>query len=315
MIPAELSRRADELAARREAYVTATVVRIEHPTSARPGNVALIHEDGTIEGFVGGVCAEHSVRVHSLKVIESGEPVLLRILPDGPPATGDLELDAGRQIDSQEGAVTVQNPCLSGGSIEVFLEPFLPAPRVVVAGDSPIAAALSRLAPELGLEVVTTTGPDAAGQLPQPGDLGAVVAAHGRAETEILKAALDAGVEYVGLVASQVRGAAILDELRQDGVPDERLQAIDTPAGFDIGASNPGEIAVSILAQIIAVRRQGGERRAARPARVAPRTAVDPICGMTVVVGDDTPSSRRDGEMVYFCCEGCRRSFDAQTVA
>lgn len=317
MIPGELSERAGELAARREPYVTATVVRVEHPTSAQPGNVALIHEDGTIEGFVGGLCAEQSVRVQSLRAIESGEPILLRILPEGPPATGASELDVGQQIDSEEGAVTVQNPCLSGGSIEVFLEPFLPPPRVLVVGDSPIAEALARLGPELGLELIASTEPGSGGKLPQPGDLAVVVAAHGRAETGILRAALDAEIPYVGLVASRIRGEAILQELREQGVEAERLEEIDTPAGLDIGARNPGEIAVSILARIVEIRRRGEWRPEAHPhaGQTPPLTAVDPICGMTVLVGEETPSSRRDGETVYFCCEGCQRSFEAQSTA
>src|SRR5208282_4136960 len=121
VISRELARRAQEIAQRGEALVTATVVRVQHPTSVEPGDVALVREDGTIEGFVGGVCAQHSVRLYSLKVIDSGEPLLLRILPEG-----DVEL----QVESDDGAVTVQNPCLSGGAIEIFLEPQLPAPRV-----------------------------------------------------------------------------------------------------------------------------------------------------------------------------------------
>jgi len=146
MMTGAVSRRAQELAAQGTAFVSATVVRAQRPTSVEAGNVALVLGDGTIDGFVGGVCAEHSVRLYSLKVLESGEALLLRILPDGP---GDDE-GAGREVASEEGAVTVQNPCLSGGAIEIFLEPVLPAPRVLVSGETPIAAVLRRLGPELG---------------------------------------------------------------------------------------------------------------------------------------------------------------------
>jgi xanthine dehydrogenase accessory factor len=138
-----LTRRAQELAAKDTPFVVATVVRVQRPASVEPGNVGLVHADGTIEGFIGGVCAQHSVRLHSLEAIESGIPLLLRILPDGP-----------EEIVREEGAVTVTNPCLSGGAIEVFLDPVLPAPRVLVAGDSPIVAALRRLGPEVGLRMV-----------------------------------------------------------------------------------------------------------------------------------------------------------------
>ena len=223
MITGTLSVRARELTEQGAAFVTATVVRVEHPTSVVPGNVALVHEDGSIEGFVGGVCAQNSVRLYSLKAIERGEPLLLRILPDGPsPAAAAVksgaDADPGQEIAHDEGSVTVQNPCLSGGAIEVFLEPFLPPPRMIVAGDTPIAAALLRLGPELGLEAVPGRGDDSGSLRPSEEDLALVVAAHGRDERAILRAGLEARVPYVGLVASRKRGAAVLDALRSEGV-------------------------------------------------------------------------------------------------
>jgi xanthine dehydrogenase accessory factor len=156
---------------------------------------------------------------------------------------------------------------------------------------------------------------------PSPGDLALVVAAHGRDELHTLRRGLEVGVPYVGLVASHKRGAGVLDELRADGVPDEQLALIDVPAGLDIGARTPAEIALSILAQIVAVRR--GERAAAPdhasvaaaasvPSSAAPPLAVDPICGMTVAAVAGTPSVQYDGETVYFCCEGCAAKFQAQ---
>jgi len=319
MIAGPLTRRAQELTEQGAVFVTATVVRVEHPTSAKPGNVALVHEDGSIEGFVGGVCAQNSVRLYSLKAIERGEPLLLRILPDGPGGASEDEatVDAGQEIAHDEGSVTVQNPCLSGGAIEVFLEPFLPAPRVIVAGDTPIAAALRRLAPELGLEAVGAVGRDSGAPAPSGEDLALVVAAHGRDELAILRAGLEAGVRYVGLVASRKRGAAVLDVLRDEGVADELLERIETPAGLDIGALSPSEIALSILARVIEERRRGHApaRAAASPLpETTPITAIDPICGMTVVTCADTPSVERDGETYYFCCEGCKSAFEREHV-
>jgi xanthine dehydrogenase accessory factor len=311
MISDKLSQRMHELTERGESFVTATVVRVQHPTSVEAGSVALVRGDGTIEGFVGGVCAEHSVRLYSLKAIDSGEAVLLRIMPDPEqpadslPSEEDLAA-AAQEIASEDGAVTVRNPCLSGGALEIFLEPALPPPRVTVAGESLIGSAIRSLAPELGLEV--TVG------APSADDLAVVVAAHGRDELGALRAALEADVPYVGLVASPKRGAAVLEELRADGVPDELLDRIDTPAGVDIGARTPAEIALSILARVVEVRRSlGAPVRRGSDAR--PTTAVDPICGMTVVVGADTPRSERDGETVYFCCEGCKRAFEQQRAA
>jgi xanthine dehydrogenase accessory factor len=307
MITGPLSVRARELTESGSAFVTATVVRVEHPTSSKPGNVALVHEDGSIEGFVGGVCAQNSVRLYSLKAIERGEPLLLRILPDGPGGPGGE--DVGTEISHDSGSVTVQNPCLSGGAIEVFLEPFLPAPRMIVAGDTPIAAALLGLGPELGLDAVSSRGDDSGSLTPTAEDLALVVAAHGRDERAILAAALHVGVRYVGLVASRKRGAAVLDALREDGVPDELLERIDTPAGLDIGARSPSEIALSILASIIQVRRQSSTAPRSWAA-APPTTAVDPICGMTVVVTPDAITADNAGEAHYFCGEGCKQAFE-----
>src|SRR5664279_4589846 len=249
MMSATVARRAQELAAQGAAFVTATVVRAQRPTSVKAGDVALVLGDGTIEGFVGGVCAQQSVRVYALKAIETEEAVLLRIVPDGP--IGE-DPGTGKEVPVEEGAVTAQNPCLSGGAIEIFLEPVLPAPRVLVVGDTPIAAAVSSLGAELGLDVVSVEG---GAPEPSAGDLALVVAGHGGEELHTLRRGLDTGVPYVGLVASHKRGAGVLAELRADGVPEEQLELIDVPAGLDIGARAPAEIALSILAQIVAVRR------------------------------------------------------------
>ncbi len=316
MTPA-VSRRAQELAAAGVAFVTATVVRAQRPTSAQAGNAALVLGDGTVEGFVGGVCAEHSVRAFALRAIETNQAVLLRILPEGGKPEAPNESDAHARA-GEEGTVTVQNPCLSGGALEIFLEPVLPAPRVQVVGETPIAAAVRRLGPELGLDVVAVDG-----TILEPGDrdLALVVASHGRDELHTLRRALEAGVPYVGLVASRRRSQGVIAELRGDGVSADLLELVEVPAGIDIGARTPAEIALSILARIVAVRR--GQPAAAREpvglpagprvtAAPPPTLAVDPICGMTVAALSDTPSLQRDGETVYFCCEGCKAKFEAQ---
>jgi xanthine dehydrogenase accessory factor len=315
MITGALSRRAQELSAQGTPYVSATVVRAQRPTSVKAGDVALVLGDGTIEGFVGGVCAQQSVRVYALKAIETEEAVLLRIVPDGP--IGE-DPGTGHEIPVEEGAVTAQNTCLSGGAIEIFLEPVLPVPRVLVVGDTPIAAALVALGAELGLDVVAVEG---GAPEPSPDDLATVVAAHGRDELHTLRRALEAGVPYVGLVASRKRGAGVLDDLRADGVSEEELARIDVPAGIDIGARTPAEIALSIFATVVAVRRGEGSpapvpaRRRTQPRApksTPPPLAVDPICGMTVAAVPGTPSVEVDGETVYFCCEGCKSKFQAQ---
>lgn len=324
MMSAAVSRRAQELAGLRVPFVTATVVRAQAPTSALAGNVALVLGDGTVEGFVGGVCAEQSVRAYALQAIGAEEAVLLRILPEA--AQG--EAGGADGLGSEAGAVTVQNPCLSGGAIEVFLEPVLPGPRVMVVGETPIAGAILALGAALGLDVATV---DVTTFDPGGGDLALVVASHGRDELATLQRALDAGVPYVGLVASRKRGASVIAELRADGVPADLVALIDVPAGIDIGARTPAEIALSILASIIAVRREQGQPLP-RPARgerpgfrappaaadsaaadsATPTLAVDPVCGMTVAALPVTLSVEHDGETVYFCGEGCQAKFEAQ---
>jgi xanthine dehydrogenase accessory factor len=311
------SRRLEELKAAHVPFVTATVVRVQHPTSAEAGSVAIVLADGSVEGFVGGVCAEHSVRAYSMVALANDEPVLLRILPD--PVEGEVPPE-GAEISSEDGVVTVKNPCLSGGAIEVFLEPAPPAPRVLVVGETPVAMAVHRIGAELDLEMVAYDAEDVA---PASGDLALVVAAHGRDELHALRLGLEAGVPYVGLVASERRGAGVIEELSADGVPAEQLERIDVPAGIPIGSHSAGEIALSILAGVVAVRRgqsgataEAGPPAAARAARAPAASsaalAVDPICGMTVAAVATTPSLEHEGETVYFCCEGCRTKFEAR---
>ena len=297
MTRAALEARMQALAAARSPFVVATVVRRQRPASVRAGDVALVLGDGTIEGFVGGTCAESSVRLHALRALETGEPLLLRIVPEGPG-------EGGPEI---EGAVTVSNPCLSGGALELFLEPRLPAPRVVVIGDTPVAEALADLRERVGVAVD-------AGE-PATDDLALVVASHGRDEERALERALREGVPYVGLVASRRRGAAVLEAL---DVADALRARVRTPAGLDIGAYTAEEIALSILAEVIAVRRHRVAPPAPTPAVAAPAgpppTAVDPVCGMEVAITDATPRAEHSGATVYFCCEGCRATFAADPL-
>jgi xanthine dehydrogenase accessory factor len=222
--------RADALRSGRTPFVLATVVRAERPTSAKPGDRALVLPDGTMEGFVGGECAESTVRSHGLRLLASGESTLLRITPTEPSET------------VTEGLVTVGNPCLSGGTLEIFLEAMFPPKLVHVHGDGPIARALADVGRASGHDV------RAAGDFPD--DLVAlVVASHGHGEEPLLEKALRAGVPYVGLVASRRRGAAVLASL---DVTDEQRARVHTPAGLDIGARTPPEIALSIYAELVA---------------------------------------------------------------
>jgi xanthine dehydrogenase accessory factor len=232
-----LARRTAALEEARVAYVKATVVRAGRPASVRAGATALVLGDGTIEGFVGGHCAEPSVRLHALHALETGDALLLRIEPgDGAETTA-------------EGAVTEHNPCLSGGALEIFLEPHLPAPRMIVVGETPIAHALA----ELGRAVGYAVAAQADGTIdPHSDDAAVIVASHGRDEDHALAIALEAGIPYVALVASRRRGEAVVADL---DVSDADRERVHTPAGLDIGARTPPEIALSILAEIVADRR------------------------------------------------------------
>ena len=258
MITAALAARADALREAGVAFAYATVVRAQHPTSVNAGDTAIVLCDGTIEGFVGGVCAEGSVRLHGLRVLETGEPLLLKLLPDAP---DDEDATPARV---QEGAVVSHNPCLSGGALEIFLEPCLPAARLVVVGDAPVARALDDLGSRVGFRVI----PRAAGSA--TADAGAaalVVASHGRGEEAVLCAALREGVPYVGLVASERRGAHVRAAL---DVPEALRERLRTPVGLDIGARTPAEIALAILAEIVQARTRAG-------ATDAPVTAAAPV--------------------------------------
>jgi xanthine dehydrogenase accessory factor len=301
-------------------FVTATVVRAQSPTSVRAGDSAIVRPDGAIEGFVGGTCAEASVRLHSLRAMETGDPLLLRILPGAPEV----------EPESEEGAVTVSNPCLSGGALEVFLEPHLPPATLLAVGETPIAHALADLAQRLGYAV--KSGP-AERMQPSADDAAVVVASHGHDEERVLTGALASGVPYVALVASEVRGRAVSESL---DLPQEERSRLHTPAGLEIGAETPEEIALAILAEIVALRPAGPHPRAAHgpaPAVADPErkpvaetvspepvavlsteTAIDPVCGMEVAVSQASIQLERDGVLHYFCSEGCRDTFRPQGV-
>ncbi|QRY53370.1 XdhC family protein [Mycolicibacterium septicum] len=239
-----LSERVAQLRRARTPFVHATVVRAQQPTSAHPGDEAILLADGTIEGFVGGHCAQNSVRKAALGALQVGESVLLRVLPDG-----DVH------FPEAPGACVVVNPCLSGGALEIFLAPEVPPPLVQIFGGTPVADAMVELCGILGYDVRRLDDPGA-----DPGDATAVVIASlGGPEGEVIRAAVDAGVGYVGLVASRVRGASILDGL---GLTEAERARVHTPVGLAIGAKTPAEIAVSIVAEVIEGIRVGGLRGA-----------------------------------------------------
>lgn len=279
----DLLSRADGLRSVRTPFVLATVVRAQRPTSAKAGDRALVLPDGTIEGFVGGTCAESTVRAQGLRLLRTGESTLLRITPD--------EADTAEPV---EGLVTVGNPCLSGGSLDIFLEAVLPPTLMQVFGDAPVARALVSLGAVLGYEMRV-------GERVAADADAVVVASHGREEEPVLTAALAAGVPYVALVASRRRGAAVLAEVGAD------RSRVHTPAGLDIGARSAAEVALSVLAEFVATR-----ERVVRAAPGAPEPVVDatdPVCGMSVAVAPASLQAEHGGRTWYFCGTGCRAAF------
>lgn len=289
----ELAGRAATLAAAGTPFVWATVVRAQRPTSAKPGDSAIVLADGQVDGFVGGDCAESTVRAQALEVLATAEPRLVRITPSPD--------DVGVGDD----VVTVYNPCLSGGSLEIFLEPAVPLPVVAVFGHAPIATALLRAHRLFGQQVLQLEKPD--DPLP-PGVRAVVVASHGNDEQPVLEAALRADVPYIGLVASRRRGPAVLDSLEVD---EQMRSRVRTPAGIDIGARAAPEVALSILAEIVAVLREPSVARddSPGPAHDASEMVRDPVCGMMVARVDATPHVETPTGVVYFCGTGCRNAY------
>ncbi len=287
----DLASRAAALTAAGTPFVWATVVRAERPTSAKAGDSAIVLADGQVDGFVGGDCAESTVRAQALEVLSAGEARLLRITPS-PGAAGD-----------GDGMVAVHNPCLSGGTLDIFLEPSVALPLVAVYGHAPIATALLRADRLLGHQVRALSSPDE----PVPhGACAVIVASHGNDEIPVLTAALRAGVPYVGLVASRRRGPAVVAALPVD---DDQRARVHTPAGLDIGARTPPEVALSILAEVVACRARTDTGTPPPPAHAASETALDPVCGMIVAAVAASPHTETPGGTVYFCGTGCRAAY------
>ncbi len=219
--------------------------------------------------------------------------------------------------------------CQSGGALEVFLEPLLPALQLIVFGQSPVCDALLRLGHVMGYRVVAAR-PGAVSTVPSEADVSldgldvrelaadrrsvAVVASMGVYDEDAVGAALEAGIGFVALVASRKRFAATRALLAGAGHSEEMLDRVKAPAGLDISASSPEEIAVSILAEII-------ERRGTLPTPVGlrqsdttPEIAIDPVCGMEVETSGARHAAEHNGTTYYFCCAGCKRSFELDPV-
>jgi xanthine dehydrogenase accessory factor len=306
-------------------FVIATVVRAEKPTSAKVGAKAIITEDGTLSGWIGGSCAEPTVRREAKQALLDGRPRLIRLCPAENMGTAP-----------QEGVIEIALTCISGGTLEIYIEPQLAQPHLIVIGHLATAEALVNLGKGLGwrvsllgLDVTAERFPNA-DQIVEDLDFSkltitqnshVVVASHGNYDEDMLVAALQSEAPYVALIASKKRANAILQYLSEANLILDQIARLKYPAGLDFGAVTPEEIALSILAEIIQRRRQlpnVAEDKHSNTSLQLPMAqnfvpeAIDPVCGMTVEVATAHFVSEFNGKSYYFCAAGCKRSFDKE---
>jgi xanthine dehydrogenase accessory factor len=290
--------RARELARDGQEFALATVVWRQGPSSGQQGARAIITVDGDLHGWIGGACAEPVVIREAREVIRSRESRLLLL--------GAAERFGAAVPD---GMAVIPISCQSEGALEVYIEPVVPAPHLVIVGRSPMAHTLADLAAALGWRTDLRDGPEFSSA-----DLDArsvvVIATQGHGDEEAVEHAVAAAPAYIGLVASKRRGEAIRGYLADRGVPQDRLDRVRAPVGLDLGHTSHREIAVAILAELVRLR-AAGELLPGRPAEPAaePAQATDPVCGMTVTADASAHPVEHDGVTFYFCCVGCRDAF------
>jgi xanthine dehydrogenase accessory factor len=312
--------KAAELLAKGETFVTASVVRFQAPISGKPGDKAIIFADGKMWGWIGGGCAQPVVIQEALKALADGKPRLVRISPTAAP---------------EDGIVDYTMTCHSGGTLDIYIEPVLPKPHILIFGRSPLAQTLARLGKTVGYRIsVVASGADQEqfpdvdllradsnlGELKIGRETFIVVSTQGEGDEEALEQAARTNAAYVAFVASKVKAQKVFEYLREAGVPSERVSQIRAPAGLDIHASTPEEIAVSILAEIIQLRSNRAKpvaesKKSALPVLNLPvlnNEARDPVCGMLVNVSGAKYKSEHNRSEVYFCCAGCKQAFDRQ---
>jgi xanthine dehydrogenase accessory factor len=316
---AELLQLAADLARRGEPFVVAVVVRREPYSSAHPGDMAVITADGGYHGWLGGNCTQPTVKREARRALFDGQPRLVSLSPS-----------PGRE--DRPGVTALPMTCHSGGSVDIYLEPVLPVPRLLVFGPSPAARALAGLGHAMGwlVDGVDPAGdpaafPGADRVLAGPSapelralavraeDLHVVVATMGECDEDAVASALALSPAYLGVVASRKRFAGIRETLAARGVPADQLDRVRNPAGLDLGARLPEEVALSILAEIVQVRRARLAELATEAADVAAPPpepeARDPVCGMTVVIATARHLAEHAGRPYYFCNPRCRERF------
>jgi xanthine dehydrogenase accessory factor len=308
----QVMEQAAALAQRGEAVALATVVWRQGPSSGQLGSRAIITASGDVHGWIGGACAEPSVIRQAREVIAEGTPRLLLLGSTG--KFGDAIPD---------GMTVVPISCQSEGALEVYIEPVVPAPHLVVVGRSPMAHVLADLGRALGWRADRLDWTEFSAADAGPRSM-VVVATQGHGDEEAIEQAVAAAPAYIGLVGSRKRGAAVLGYLAERGVAREQLDRVKVPAGLDLGKTAHSEIAVAILAELVELRAAGklgppGAEAPAAPPEPAeqarPAEAVDPVCGMTVRTGPEGRPADYQGHTYYFCCAGCRSEFESNPAS
>jgi len=291
----ELLELAADLSRRHQPFLTATVVWARGPSSGKRGSAAIIQPDGNVMGWIGGACAEPVVKREALEALGDGRSRLLFLGTDE-----DIKSAARPDV------TTVPISCTSEGAIEVFLEPSLPQPHLVVVGSTPAVRALAGLASAIDWRVEVVEDDS------MPDDVGSgtaiVVATQGHHDEPALEAALETDAGYIGLVASAKRAETVLGYLRDRGISPDQLERVTGPAGLDLGHVTHREIGVAILAELVQ-RRAAGLLEWTIPVKPQ-HMAIDPVCGMEVEVSSARWISEHSGETYYFCAPGCKATFD-----
>jgi xanthine dehydrogenase accessory factor len=300
-----------------EPFALATVVRVEKPISAKPGDKAIIMPDGALRGWVGGGCSQDVIVREAKKALQEGQSRFLRLVGSGVALS-----------ENRDGIVELPITCHSGGTMEVFIEPVWPRPQLILFGNSPVALTLAQLAHILNFEIVVCEPTATREQFPQADSLHTelslqavtlrplsfiVVATQGHDDETALEVAARSVVSYIAFVASKKKLAACVAYLHERGMSDEQLARIKAPAGLDIGAQTPDEIAVSILAELIQVRRQSKLnilRQAQDASSAQPTEARDVVCGMMVEIATARHVAEFHGQTYYFCGAGCKAQFE-----
>lgn len=304
-----------------EAFAIATVVRVEKPISAKSGDKAIIKEDGTLDGWVGGGCAQDTVVREAKKAIREAQPRLLRLV------------GMGAVAEKSEGVLEFPITCHSGGTMDVYIEPVLPKPQLVLLGNSPVAQTLAKLAHVLNFEIAVFDPNAQRDQFPNAQHISTehnlhsfsmrplsfvLVSTQGHDDELALEAAARSNAAYIACVSSTTKFATRADYLRERGVSEEQIARFKVPAGLDIGALTPDEIAASILAEMIQFRRQQfapkqiAQAQAVAVAEEIVAEAIDPVCGMSVEIATARYVSEYNGAKFYFCARSCMNSFNKE---